>query len=166
MSRVRLQLAQLLALGLQILLCSDILETLVRSTSEYTYDALFKLALIATIRTALSFFLGLETQEIADRAKLDQAIDGYECPLGLAGGESSISQDDDEAELARSAVALRAMRKAEAATRTATAVVERRLDVDDQGLDDVIVRPVVVDKESRPRPATASQQPPPQEGFE
>lgn len=77
-SRVRLQLAQLLALGLQILLCSDILETLVKSTKEYTFDSLYKLALVSAIRTGLSYFLGLETEEILNRAQNDGRMDGVE----------------------------------------------------------------------------------------
>lgn len=77
-TRVRLQLAQLLALGLQVLLCSDIIETLVKSTSDYTFDSLYKLALIAVIRTGLSYFLGLETEEILDRAKVDMRLDGIQ----------------------------------------------------------------------------------------
>mmetsp|Transcript_11732 Transcript_11732/g.17540 ORF Transcript_11732/g.17540 Transcript_11732/m.17540 type:complete len:195 (-) Transcript_11732:1289-1873(-) len=75
-TKTRLQLNQLLALGLEILVISDLVETLVRSTTDYSYDSLGKLALIASIRTLLSFFLGLETKEIIDRAKEDERLDG------------------------------------------------------------------------------------------
>ncbi|KAJ8603977.1 hypothetical protein CTAYLR_003349 [Chrysophaeum taylorii] len=75
-TRVRLQLAQLIALGLEILLCGDILETLVKSTKDYSIDALYKLALVAAIRTVLSYFLGRETGEILERAKSDRRVDG------------------------------------------------------------------------------------------
>ncbi|KAJ8609021.1 hypothetical protein CTAYLR_010680 [Chrysophaeum taylorii] len=75
-TRVRLQLAQLLALGLEILLIGDILETLTQSTEDYTFDSLYNLALVGAIRTFLSYFLGLETEEILERAKVDGRIDG------------------------------------------------------------------------------------------
>ncbi|KAJ8599345.1 hypothetical protein CTAYLR_005353 [Chrysophaeum taylorii] len=70
-TRLRLQLSQLIALGLEILLIGDIVETLVRSSADYTFDDLFKLAIVASIRTLLSYFLGLETKEILERAKED-----------------------------------------------------------------------------------------------
>lgn len=75
-TRVRLQLAQLLALGLELLIISDLVETLVKSSSEYTFDNLYKLAVIASVRTVLSFCLGLETKEIVERAERDQRLDG------------------------------------------------------------------------------------------
>lgn len=76
-TRVRLQLSQLIALGLEILLVGDIVETLVRSTEEYSFESLFKLAIVATIRTTLSYFLGLETREILERAKEQGRLDGH-----------------------------------------------------------------------------------------
>lgn len=75
-SKCRLQLAQLLALGLEVLLIGDVLETLAKSTDAYELDALYKLGLVGAIRTFLSYFLGLETEEILQRAKVDGRIDG------------------------------------------------------------------------------------------
>ena len=75
-TRVRLQLAQLLALGLELLIISDLVETLVKSSAEYTFETLYKLAVIASIRTALSFCLGIETKDIIERAETDQRLDG------------------------------------------------------------------------------------------
>lgn len=90
-TRVRLQLAQLLALGLQILLCGDIVETLVKSTKEYSFESLYKLALVSAIRTGLSYFLGLETEEILDRAKVDRRMDGIAIRL--------VEDEDDDEDL-------------------------------------------------------------------
>mmetsp|Transcript_21724 Transcript_21724/g.28114 ORF Transcript_21724/g.28114 Transcript_21724/m.28114 type:complete len:188 (-) Transcript_21724:1154-1717(-) len=76
LTKVRLQLAQMIALGLGILLIGDVLETLVKSTSEYDYDSLYKLAIVAAIRSGLSFFLSLETEEIYEVSKSDARLDG------------------------------------------------------------------------------------------
>jgi uncharacterized membrane protein len=66
---VRLDLGRLLALGLEFQLASDIL----RSAVAPSFDEIGKLAAIATIRTALNFFLsreikieGAEIQRIAE----------------------------------------------------------------------------------------------------
>ena len=64
-TRIRLQLAQMLALGLEILLIGDVLETLTQSTQDYSFESLYKLALVGAIRTFLSYFLGLETEEFS-----------------------------------------------------------------------------------------------------
>lgn len=82
-TRVRLQLAQMLALGLEILLIGDVLETLTQSTQDYTFESLYKLALVGAIRTILSYFLGLETESILDRAKVDGRIDGRDLSYQL-----------------------------------------------------------------------------------
>ena len=55
---VRLQLGRFLALGLEFLLGADILATAVSPT----FDEIGKLAAIATIRTALNYFLGQELE--------------------------------------------------------------------------------------------------------
>ena len=55
---VRLQLGRYLALGLEFLLGADILATAVSPT----FDEIGKLAAIATIRTALNYFLGQELE--------------------------------------------------------------------------------------------------------
>ncbi|RFU20267.1 DUF1622 domain-containing protein [Geodermatophilus marinus] len=56
---VRLTLGRFLALGLEFQLASDILTTAVAPT----FEEIAKLAAIATIRTALNYFLGREIEE-------------------------------------------------------------------------------------------------------
>ncbi|MGY1708982.1 DUF1622 domain-containing protein [Geodermatophilus sp. SYSU D00758] len=56
---VRLTLGRSLALGLEFQLASDILTTAVAPT----FEEIAKLAAIATIRTALNYFLGREIEE-------------------------------------------------------------------------------------------------------
>ena len=56
---VRLTLGRFLALGLEFQLASDILTTAVAPT----FEEIAKLAAIATIRTALNYFLGKEIAE-------------------------------------------------------------------------------------------------------
>ncbi len=56
---VRLTLGRFLALGLEFQLASDILTTAVAPT----FEEIGKLAAIATIRTALNYFLGREIAE-------------------------------------------------------------------------------------------------------
>jgi uncharacterized membrane protein len=56
---VRLTLGRFLALGLEFQLASDILTTAVAPT----FEEIAKLAAIATIRTALNFFLGREIEQ-------------------------------------------------------------------------------------------------------
>lgn len=73
-TKVRLQLSQMIALGLEILLIGDIIETLVKSTQSYSFENLSKLAIVAAIRTALSFFLGLETKEILELNEEDEKL--------------------------------------------------------------------------------------------
>ncbi len=56
---VRLTLGRFLALGLEFQLASDILRTAIAPS----YEELGKLALVATIRTALNYFLAREISE-------------------------------------------------------------------------------------------------------
>mmetsp|Transcript_16351 Transcript_16351/g.53234 ORF Transcript_16351/g.53234 Transcript_16351/m.53234 type:complete len:207 (+) Transcript_16351:38-658(+) len=95
LTRVRLQLAQLVALGLGVLLISDILETLVETTSALGFDSLYKLAIIAAIRTGLSYFLGLETEEIYERSKADARLDGRD--INFQASQQQLPPDSDTA---------------------------------------------------------------------
>jgi uncharacterized membrane protein len=63
---VRLDLGRFLALGLEFQLASDILRTAIAPT----FREIGQLAAIATIRTALNFFLGREIKE--ERLELEQ----------------------------------------------------------------------------------------------
>ena len=57
--RVRLTLGRFLALGLEFQLASDVLRTAIAPS----FEELGKLAAVATIRTALNFFLAREIKE-------------------------------------------------------------------------------------------------------
>ncbi len=71
---VRLTLARFLALGLEFQLASDILTTAVAPT----FEEIAKLAAIATIRTALNYFLGREIAE--ERRQLAEEREQEEAP--------------------------------------------------------------------------------------
>ena len=64
--RVRLQLGAFTALGLEILVVADVLETLTKHVEEMSYQSLGKLCAIAAFRTVLAYFLGLEIKEVME----------------------------------------------------------------------------------------------------
>jgi uncharacterized membrane protein len=66
-TRVRLHLGRYLALGLEFQLASDILSTAVAPT----FEEIGKLAAVASIRTALNYFLGKEIER--ERREIDEA---------------------------------------------------------------------------------------------
>jgi uncharacterized membrane protein len=81
---VRLTLGRFLALGLEFQLASDILSTAVAPT----FEEIAKLAAIATIRTALNYFLGREIE--AERRQLaEQERTGAPDPAGTDRGASA-----------------------------------------------------------------------------
>jgi uncharacterized membrane protein len=63
---VRLDLGRFLALGLEFQLASDLLRTAVAPS----FEEIGKLAAVATIRTALNFFLGREIRQ--ERSELER----------------------------------------------------------------------------------------------
>ena len=69
MIAARLQLGTLTAMGLNILVVSDVLETLTKSSDDYEWAALGKIGAIAAFRTALAYFLGLEVHEVMEEEK-------------------------------------------------------------------------------------------------
>ena len=77
---VRLTLGRFLALGLEFQLASDILTTAVAPT----FEEIGKLAAIATIRTALNYFLGKEIAE--ERRQLTEEEGGPADPAGSTPG--------------------------------------------------------------------------------
>ncbi len=77
---VRLTLGRFLALGLEFQLASDILTTAVAPT----FEEIGKLAAIATIRTALNYFLGKEIAE--ERRQLTEEEGGPPDPAGTTPG--------------------------------------------------------------------------------
>lgn len=76
---VRLTLGRFLALGLEFQLASDILTTAVAPT----FEEIGKLAAIATIRTALNYFLGREIEE--ERRQLTEEEGGRPDPAATPG---------------------------------------------------------------------------------
>ena len=66
---VRLDLGRYLALGLELQLASDLLRTAVAPS----FEEIAKMAAIATIRTALNFFLGREIQRERSDAKEEKS---------------------------------------------------------------------------------------------
>ena len=66
---LRLRLGRFLAIGLEYQLAADIIGTAIAPT----WEQLGKLAAIATIRTALNFFLGLELRQEAAASTGEQA---------------------------------------------------------------------------------------------
>ena len=77
---VRLMLGRFLALGLEFQLASDILATAVAPS----FEEIGKLAAIATIRTALNYFLGKEIAE--ERRQLTEEEGGSPDPAGATPG--------------------------------------------------------------------------------
>jgi uncharacterized membrane protein len=77
---VRLTLGRFLALGLEFQLASDILTTAVAPT----FEEIAKLAAIATIRTALNYFLGREIAE--ERRQLTEEEGGAPDPADSPSG--------------------------------------------------------------------------------
>lgn len=66
-TNVRLNLGRFLALGLEFQLASDLLRTAVAPS----FDEIGKLAAVATIRTALNFFLAKEIEK--ERQEIEKA---------------------------------------------------------------------------------------------
>ena len=51
-------------LALNLLVASDVIETLVRPSHEQHMDALYKLGIVVGMRTVLAYFLGKEAEEV------------------------------------------------------------------------------------------------------
>ena len=65
LARARVQLGGLAALGLEVLVIADVLETLTKPIHEFSYDVLGKIGCVAAFRTVLAYFLGKETKELS-----------------------------------------------------------------------------------------------------
>ncbi len=92
-NRVRLKLGRFLALGLEFQLGADILATAVAPT----FEEIGKLGAIATIRTALNFFLGRELREEAEREQMregrgDPGASAARGPVGKGGDGTGHSE--------------------------------------------------------------------------
>jgi uncharacterized membrane protein len=65
--QMRLELGNLTALGLELLVISDLLETLTLSDiSEYSFELLGKICIVALFRTFLAYCLSREIKEVKD----------------------------------------------------------------------------------------------------
>lgn len=64
---LRKQLGEITALGLEVLVVADVLETLTKEADKYTWDDLGKLIVISLVRTLLAFMLGRELNEIDEK---------------------------------------------------------------------------------------------------
>ena len=65
--RIRQQLGEITALGLEVLVVSDILETLTKPVNKFSWEDLGKIIVIACLRTLLSIMLGKEIKEIEEK---------------------------------------------------------------------------------------------------
>jgi uncharacterized membrane protein len=65
--RVRQQLGEITALGLEVLVVADIMETLTQDADKFSWESLGKIILISCVRTLLAFMLGREIKEIEEK---------------------------------------------------------------------------------------------------
>jgi uncharacterized membrane protein len=96
MMGVRLQLGEVTALGLEILVISDILETLDFPIHEYSFSLLGKIGAVALFRTILAIVLGMEISEIKHEmnerefGRSSHSFDPYNIDVGrLKAGRAS-----------------------------------------------------------------------------
>jgi len=80
LSRTRIEMGNMFAVGLELLVATDVLETLTAETHHFSFETLGKLGAVAAFRTALAFFLAREVNELKhemhesvhDKAKKDE----------------------------------------------------------------------------------------------
>lgn len=73
MRNARIQMGHMIATGLELLVATDVLETLSKEVNEFTYDLLGKLLGLAAFRTALAYCLSREVAELQHEDELDHA---------------------------------------------------------------------------------------------
>ena len=66
LNKIRLNLGKLITYSLELLVAGDVIETLTKSVDSYKIETLYKIGLVVIIRTALSYFLGIEIKEIEE----------------------------------------------------------------------------------------------------
>lgn len=84
-----------------LLVAADVLETLLKPGHAYEFEELYKMAIIGTIRTALAYFLGKETEEIEhavnhhheDERKIKEEDGDTQRNEGKIETENSINED-------------------------------------------------------------------------
>ena len=74
LTRVRFQLGSMISLALMVMVAADVLETLVKPADKLTLTCIYKLGLIAVIRTGLAYFLGKEMKEIEEELEEHDGI--------------------------------------------------------------------------------------------
>lgn len=79
--RVRLQLGELTALGLEILVVADVMESLCLTAESYNWNTLGKMASIAVFRTALAYALSREVSEIDEKIHEEQTRSRHSKPV-------------------------------------------------------------------------------------
>lgn len=63
LTRVRFELGSVISFALTLLVAVDVLDTLLKPTHKHEMATLYKLAIIASVRTGLAYFLGKEVKE-------------------------------------------------------------------------------------------------------
>ena len=66
---LRIEMGNIIALGLELLVATDVLETLTKETHEFSFELLGKIGAVAAFRTALAFFLAREVSELEHEEK-------------------------------------------------------------------------------------------------
>ena len=64
LTTIRWSLCSMILVSLNFLVAVDVIETLIKPASEYHLEDLYKLAIVAGVRTLLAYFLGKETEEL------------------------------------------------------------------------------------------------------
>lgn len=68
---IRLQLGSFCRTGLELLVVSDVLETILKPLSAYTIQELVKIAMLVSVRTGLAWFLGNEVKEVEEEMETE-----------------------------------------------------------------------------------------------
>ena len=77
LAHTRIEMGSLFALGLELLVVTDVLETLTKDLHEFTYDLLGKIGTVALCRLVLAYFLGREMNELRKEG-IEEAKQGKE----------------------------------------------------------------------------------------
>jgi len=62
----RIEMGNCIALGLELLVATDVLETLTKDTHEFSFELLGKIGCVAAFRTVLAYFLSREVSELTE----------------------------------------------------------------------------------------------------
>jgi hypothetical protein len=70
LDNIRLKLGTGITFALELLVSADVIDTLTKPAHLYRFETLFKIGFVVAIRTALSYFLGKEIEELEHKVKL------------------------------------------------------------------------------------------------